>query len=135
MAAVVRCLLPDLPIVEMVVEGLLTADEGAQAMGEGMRLSAENGVWSTLADFTHMRRTAVGSDIVALADAAAHAGLPPEWREAVVLPVEPNAAVWAQLWETAAVNRGLPVKSFHDREAAIAWLMDPDADVPAPAAS
>jgi hypothetical protein len=125
--AVVRCLLPDLPIVEMVVDGILTAEEGAQSMGEGMRLSAENGVWATLADFTHMRRTASGGDIVALADAAANAGLPPEWCEAIILPIEPNAAVWAQLWEAAAVNRGLKVKSFHDREDAIAWLLAQDA--------
>ena len=123
MGAEVRCLLPEYPVVEMVVDGLLTAEEGAQAMGAGMALSAQHGVWNTLADFTHMRRTAPGSDIVALADAAASAGLPPEWQEALVLPIEPNAAVWARLWEAAAVNRGLRVKCFHDRDSALAWLV------------
>jgi hypothetical protein len=127
MGAEVRCLLPEYPVVEMVVDGLLSADEGAAAMAAGMQLSAENGAWSTLADFTHMRRTAPGSDIVALADAAANAGLPPAWQEALVLPIEPNAAVWARLWEAAAVNRGLRVRCFHDRESALAWLVNGDA--------
>lgn len=123
MGAEVRCLLPEYPVVEMVVDGLLTAEDGAQAMGAGMALSAEHDVWSILADFTHMRRTASGSDIVALADAAASAGLPPQWQEAVVLPIEPNAAVWARLWEAAAVNRGMRVKCFHDRGSDLAWLV------------
>jgi len=35
--------------------------------------------------------------------------------------------VWVQLWETAAVNRGLRVKSFRDRDAAVAWLLEGDA--------
>lgn len=126
MAAEVRCLLPEYPVVEMVVDGMLTAEEGAQSMAAGMALSAEHDAWSILADFTHMRRTAPGSDIVALADAAAGAGLPPQWQEAVVLPIEPNAAVWAHLWEAAAVNRGLRVRCFHDRESALAWLVDGD---------
>jgi len=126
--SIVRSLLPEYPVVEMVVDGLLTAEEGGEAMAAGMALSAEHGTWRTLADFTHMRRTAPGSDIVALAEAAANAGLPPEWQEAVVLPVEPNAAVWARLWEAAAVNRGLRVKCFHDRESALDWLVNGDSD-------
>jgi hypothetical protein len=126
MGAVVRCLLPEMPIVEMVVDGLLTAEDGATAMTTGLALSQEHDVWSTLADFTHMRQTAPGGDIVALADVLAHLGVQDRWQEAVVLPVDPVTAVWVQLWETAAVNRGLRVKAFRDREAAIAWLLERD---------
>lgn len=122
MGAVVRCLLPDLPIIEMVVDGLLTADEGAEAMKTGLALSQEHDAWATLADFTHMRQTAPGGDIVALAEVLAHLEVTDRWQEAVILPIDPTTAVWVQLWETAAVNRGLRVKSFHDREAAVAWL-------------
>ena len=127
MGAVVRCLLPELPVVEMVVDGLLTADEGAEAMKTGLELSLQHDVWATLADFTHMRQTAPAGDIVALADELAQMGVADRWQEAVLLPIEPTTAVWVQLWETAAVNRGLRVKSFHDRDVALAWLLATDA--------
>ena len=127
MGAVVRCLLPESPIIEMVVDGLLTAEEGARAMTTGLALSREHDIWSTLADFTHMRQTAPAGDIVALADVLAHLGVQDRWQEAVILPVDPITAVWVQLWETAAVNRGLRVKSFRDRDAAITWLLEGDA--------
>ena len=87
----------------------------------------QHDVWTTLADFTHMRQTAPAGDIVALADVLAQLGVAERWQEAVILPVEPTTAVWVQLWETAAVNRGLRVKSFHDRDAAVAWLLAGDA--------
>lgn len=123
MGAVVRCLLPEKPIIEMVVDGLLTAEEGAEAMKTGLDLSMQHDVWATLADFTHMRQTAAAGDIVALADVLAQLGVADRWLEAVILPVEPTTAVWVQLWETAAVNRGLRVRSFHDRDAALEWLV------------
>lgn len=123
MGAVVRCLLPEMPIIEMVVDGILTADEGAEAMKTGLALSRQHDTWATLADFTHMRQTAPAGDIVALAEVLAHLGVADRWQEAVVLPIEPTTSVWVQLWEAAAVNRGLRVKSFHDRDAAVAWLL------------
>ena len=58
MGAMVRCLLPESPIIEMVVDGLLTAEEGARGDDDGPGALAEHDVWSTLADFTHMRQTA-----------------------------------------------------------------------------
>jgi hypothetical protein len=74
-----------------------------------------------------MRQTAPAGDIVALADVLAHLGVQDRWQEAVILPMDPITAVWVQLWETAAVNRGLRVKSFRDRDVAIAWLLEGDA--------
>jgi hypothetical protein len=130
---VVRCLLPESPIVEMVVDGLLTAEEGAEAMTKGLALSREHDAWSTLANFRHMRQTAPAGDIVALADVLAHLGVQDRWQEAVILPMDPITAVWVQLWETAALNRGLRVKSFRDRDVAIAWLLEGDAASVAPA--
>jgi hypothetical protein len=110
-------------VIEMVVDGLLTGDEGAEAMTTGLELSQLHGVWNTLADFTHMRQTAPASDIVALAATLARMGVEDVWQEAVILPSDPTTAVWVQLWEAAAVNRGLRVKSFRDRDAALEWLV------------
>ena len=131
MGSTVTCLLPDLPIVEMVVDGVLTADDGAEAMQTGLDLSMTHDIWATLADFTHMRQTAPAGDIVALAEVLANLGVEDRWREAVILPSDPTSAVWVHLWETAAVNRGLAVRAFHDRDEAVTWLLAPDA-APAP---
>lgn len=129
MAAQVRCLLPEQPVVEMIATGLLSKQEGERAMGAGIALSIEHDVWNTLADFTHMRQTAAAGEIVELADALARLGVADRWREAVVLPEDPNSAVWVRLWEAAAVNRGMLVRSFHTRAQALEWLLSDDPQV------
>lgn len=116
-------LMPDAPIVEMVTSGYFGAEEGAEAMAQGMSLSIENDVWNVLADFTAMTHTALPADIIALADALQELGVSDRFREAVVRPTDVVAAVWVDLWEKAAMNRGIAVRSFRDRESAIAWLL------------
>jgi hypothetical protein len=122
MGAVVR-LMPGLPIVEMVTSGYFSAEEGGEVMGKGISLSIENDIWNVLADFTAMTHTALPADIIALADALKELGVADRFREAVVRPTDVVAAVWVDLWEKAAMNRGIAVKSFRDRESAIGWLL------------
>lgn len=122
MGVVVR-LLPDVPIVEMVTSGYFSAEEGAEAMAEGITLSIESDVWNVLADFTAMTHTALPADIIALAEALRELGVADRFREAVVRPTDVVAAVWVDLWEKAAANRGIAVRSFRDREAAVSWLL------------
>lgn len=121
---VVVHLMPDAPIVEMVTSGYFSAEEGADAMGQGMTLSIEHDVWNVLADFTAMTHTALPADIIGLAEALKELGVSERFREAVVRPSDVTAAVWVDLWEKAAMNRGIAVRSFRDRESAIAWLLD-----------
>lgn len=47
-------------------------------------------------------------------------------REAVLVPSSPQALSSVRFWETTACNRGLVVRLFVDREAAIGWLMEGD---------
>lgn len=113
----------DAPIVEMVTSGYFSAEEGSEAMAQGMTLSIEHDVWNVLADFTAMTHTALPADIIALADALKELGVADRFREAVVRPTDVVAAVWVDLWEKAAMNRGIAVKSFRDRESATGWLL------------
>ncbi len=45
-------------------------------------------------------------------------------REAVLMPVSAAVQDNARLWETACFNRGLNVKVFNDRDAALTWLLE-----------
>jgi hypothetical protein len=62
------------------------------------------------------------SEVVRFAEELSQRGLPRRYRQAVVRPTDTIAATWIDLYATAAVNRGIAVRVFRDRAAAIDWL-------------
>jgi hypothetical protein len=122
MSTHVKCLLPDHPIVEMTSYGHFSVENAWAAVDAGAVLCREHDVWNALSDMSGVTHTPPPSEVVHFADALSKRGLPRRYRQAVVRPTDTIAATWIDLYATAAVNRGLEVKVFRDREEAIAWL-------------
>lgn len=48
-------------------------------------------------------------------------------REALLRPTSPTAVEYVRFWEDVCRNRGMAVRVFEDRAAALAWLFDTQA--------
>ena len=48
---------------------------------------------------------------------------PDKIREAIVLPLQPDAIEKVAFWETACINRGIHVRVFSDYRGALNWLV------------
>ncbi len=100
------------PIIETLYTGRMTAAELTHAVTETLAAVRDHGRTRLLADLYFVgemvQKAGLGS-----------AGL----REAVLLPVLPEAADNARFWETTASNRGMVVRLFDDRGKALAWLL------------
>lgn len=123
MAGSVRSLGPDVPVVEVVVEGSMTDPDTMDLVTSGMRIQREEGCLLALVDATLLTQKAVPALVIQVADHLRDAGVPPGWRQAVLRPHDLDAAMAVDLWEAAANNRGLSVKVFRDREKALSWLL------------
>ena len=123
MAGVVRSLGPDVPVIEVVVEGSMTDPDTMELVTSGMREQQEKGFVLGLVDATHLTQKASPSLVIQVADHLRDAGVPDGWRQAVLRPHDLDAAMAVDLWEAAANNRGLTVKVFRDRDQALAWLL------------
>jgi hypothetical protein len=115
-------LLPEHRVIEQVAVGplndpaVLNLILGVQDMQKALDIGL------TLLDCRDLTQEAGTSDVIALVDLVASRGLEPHWRQAILRPHDPFAGVTVDLWEAAANNRGVKVKSFRDRDAALAWL-------------
>ena len=122
MSTHVRCLVPEHAIVEMVTYGHFSVHDAWAAVDAGAVLCVEHDVWNALSDMSGVTHTPPPSEVVRFADELSRRGLPRRYRQAVVRPTDAIAATWIDLYATAAVNRGLVVRVFRDRDEAIAWL-------------
>ena len=108
---------------EAIYSGTLTAADLKAAAGEIMALMQERGTTRLLADCTDIKGGHSVFDLYELADwIKAHA---PHLREAVVLPAIDLAADPVRFWKPPCRNRGIAVRIFNDRDAALRWLHDP----------
>ena len=123
MAGVVRSLGPDVPVIEVVVEGSMTDPDTMELVTSGMRMQHEQGYLLGLVDATRLTQKATPALVIQVADHLRDAGVPDGWRQAVLRPRDLDAAMAVDLWEAAANNRGLAVKVFRDRDQALAWLL------------
>ena len=57
------------------------------------------------------------------ADMLLSAGLAGTFKEAVLLPALPGPIEDVRFWETTCLNRGINVRVFTERDAAVAWLV------------
>ena len=109
-------------VVEMVFAGGVYPDELDAILTTAGVLAAENLTNRFLVDCRELAAGGSAFDVLALAEPLA--SFPPGIieREAVMLPLEAGAAEQIEFFETACRNRGLDVRVFHDREAALSWL-------------
>ena len=84
----------------------------------------------TLLDCADLTQGSAAVPIVELADRVSSLGTDPRWRQAIVKPHDPWAAMSVVRWEAAATNRGMTVRLFEDRESALAWLTATDPAAP-----
>lgn len=111
------------PIIETAYVGLLDHAELEAAVRATIELAQRTGTLRFLADCSRLEG---GHSIMALygiantlsASSAAHG-----MREALLLPALPKAAEDVRFWETVCRNRGLTVRIFEDRKAAMDWLL------------
>ncbi len=122
MAASARSLLPEHPIIEIVVYGHFDISDAVTVRDEAWALSDALGVHNVLLEMSGTTHTPSASEIVLFAEGMAAFGAPSRLRNAVVRPTDPTPATWTGLYVTAIVNRGLQAAEFRRREDAIAWL-------------
>jgi|GEM_PF-1166459 len=111
------------PFLAVVYTGTVTPEELKQSAAETLDLARSHNIVRVLADTRGLQGGHSLADLYFLSD----------WlvqkqtfrlREAVLMPVSAAVQDNARLWETACFNRGLNVKVFNDRDAALAWLLE-----------
>jgi len=111
------------PFLAVVYTGTVTPEELKQSAAETLDLARSHNIVRVLADTRGLQGGHSLADLYFLSD----------WliqkqafrlREAVLMPVSAAVQDSARLRETACFNRGLNVKVFNDRDAALAWLLE-----------
>lgn len=109
--------------IELTISGEVSHGDLIAACDSAFKLALEHGTQHVLADCRLMKGGHSVPDLYFLAKKlAGNAELMPEFREAVVLAVDPGARAMVHFWETTCLNRGLNVRVFEDRQYALQWL-------------
>lgn len=108
--------------VEVAYEGMVTAGDLLTIAGAKTALAQEHNTFHLLADCTTFTGGHTIADLYALLGQVVAQGFAAQVREAVILPADPSLRQQVVFWETIGQNRGLNVRVFDDREAALAWL-------------
>ncbi|SMF95947.1 hypothetical protein SAMN02949497_3325 [Methylomagnum ishizawai] len=112
-------------VVEAVFGGELTPDELRTAVEATLEAARRHANFLVLADCLELRGGHSLFDLYALVDFLEASGIPPNFKEALLMPGAGRE--WfegVEFWETACLNRGLAVRIFSDRAAALAWLLE-----------
>ena len=109
--------------VELVYAGRVGMDELQSAFDEALALASQLPRPLLLADCTGLTENPPLAGLYFLADRLAALPMERRVREAVLLPVRAGPGDSVSFWETACTNRGLEVKVFAERPAALDWLL------------
>jgi hypothetical protein len=115
-------LLPGHRIIEQVAVGTLNDPEVFELILGVQQLQQETGIGDTLLDCTGLTQGTASVPVLDLIDRVVGIGMEPGWRQAIIRPHEAFAAMTVDRWMAAANNRGVTVRVFRDREAALEWL-------------
>lgn len=121
-------LLPDVPVVEVVYVGEVTATELGQAMQETVRLAYESGRRLVLSNCREAQGGHSVGELYFLAEQLQQRTLTQPLRRALVRPADRAAGELVKFFEVSGKNRGLELAVFDDRAAALEWLLN----LPAP---
>lgn len=111
--------------VETRYEGVLGADELAAAVQQTLAVARAHGTTLYLGDCSKLVGGHTIFDLYGFVRLLESLGLVGRFKEALIMPALSAAARDVVFWETACQNRGLLVKVFPDREAALQWLCSP----------
>lgn len=113
-------------VIETRFSGRITAEELADAFRATVELAKVERITRIIGDCTAMTGAEhTLFDLYFLADAGAAVGMP--LREAVLMPADDQSDDKLKFWETTCANRGLSVRLFRGRQAALDWLLaEPD---------
>lgn len=123
MAWTAHSLLPDLPLVEIVVSGSVTHSDSDEMRRAVKSLLLDEGLERVLYDATQLTHPPTSTDIIEVAESMSTTNLPPGFRNAHIRPIDLTAAMWTDHWVAAACNRGLASAVFRTREEAVDWLL------------
>jgi hypothetical protein len=123
MAWTVRSLLPDLPLVELVVSGTVTLADSDEMRAAVKSVLIDEGLERVLYDASELTHPPSSTSIITVAASMATTHLPSGFRNAHVRPGDLTAAMWTDHWVAAANNRGICSAVFHTRAEAIDWLL------------
>ena len=108
-----------LGIVEATTSGHLTTEKIQADIDNMMKLSEENQVFKFLLDATGVLTAPTLSETF-----QRFASFPRQYKQAVVMKQSQPTAEDARFIETVAYNRGILIRVFETREAALTWLME-----------
>lgn len=111
------------PIIETAYVGLVGQAELESAVRATIDLAGRTGITRFLADCSRLEGGHSILELFGIANTLSASGAFGAMREAVLLPALPTAAEDVRFWETVCLNRGLIVRIFDDRAAAIDWLL------------
>jgi hypothetical protein len=123
MAWTARSLLPDLPLVELVVSGTITLADSDEMRAAVKSMLIAEGLERVLYDATDLTHAPASTNIIKVAESMSTTNLPSGFRNAHVRPGDLTAAMWTDHWVAAANNRGICSAVFHTRAEAIDWLL------------
>ena len=110
-------------LIEVVLAGRTTREDLADVTSRGIALVRDTGTFDVLIDLTDLELAASLLDVYNLpARQYQDENLDRRVRLGLVMPRQPRERDAAQFYEDACVNRGWQVRSFPDRDAALAWL-------------
>lgn len=111
----------ELGIVETIYAGRIAPAELESSVTETLDLSRAHQTRLLLGDCTDLEGGHSVADLYHLASLVVATG-PLPLKEAVILPHLTAPARDVEFWESTCQNRGLEVKVFPDRTAALVWL-------------
>ncbi len=115
-------LLPEHRVIEQVAVGTLNDPDVFELILGVQRLQQETGIGDTLLDCRDLTQGSAPVPVVDLVTRVADLGMESQWRQAIVRPSDPMAAMTVDFWMAAANNRGITCRVFRDRESALEWL-------------
>lgn len=104
--------------------GTLTPDELGAAVRATLAEMTRRGCFTLLADCTALAGGHSIVDLYYLVDVVVATGFAHKIKEAVVTSDLTDPPENVRFWETTARNRGIEVRAFTERAAAIAWLRE-----------
>jgi hypothetical protein len=112
----------ELKIIESTYSGVVTAEDLGQAVRSAITIGLKEKVGRCLTDCSRMEGGHSLFDLFAQIDTLQGNTLEMAIREALIMPVAAESVERVRFWEDACRNRGLDVRIFREREAALAWL-------------
>ena len=110
-------------MIELTYTGMVTPAELSATIKDSMALMQARGITRIFTDCTGLEgghsAFHLFDDMLKIVGDIQALGL----KEAILLSAQPAVAANVRFWETAGQNRGLNIRTFSDRTAALEWLL------------